>query len=125
MAWRYHGCFVPDPYRGRAHGQCDRCNRQWALNDLQYQYDFRGDTGTKTRGRVFPEGMDKPYEGNRPVKIPPDPVPVLDPRVEPFLAEENAGTPFVVPAFSAEGYTTEYGSSSYVTEDGTGIYVPE
>ena len=69
--------------------------------------------------------MDKPYEGNRPVKLPPDPVPVLDPRVEPFLAEENAGTPFVVPAFSAGGYTTEDGSSSYVTEDGTGIYVPE
>lgn len=93
MAWRYHGSFVPDPYAGRAHGSCDRCTRQWALSKLQYQYDYRGDQLTNTRFRVCPECMDVPYQGNRPVKLPPDPVPVLDPRVEPFAAEEAANGP--------------------------------
>ena len=92
MSWRYHGSYAPDPYHGVAHGQCDRCNQQWELSKLQYQYDFRGDTLTNTRFRVCPPCMDVPYQGNRPVKLPPDPVPVLDPRVEPFATEENAGS---------------------------------
>ena len=90
MAWRFHGSYTPDPYAGRAHGQCDRCNQQYLLSQLQYQYDFRGDQLTNTRFRVCPKCMDKPFEGYRPVKLPPDPVPVLDPRVEPLQQEENA-----------------------------------
>ena len=89
--WRFHGRFNPDPYAGRAHGACDRCQFQWPLSQLQYHYDFRGDQLSNTRFRVCPPCMDVPYQGYRPVKLPPDPVPVLDPRVEPFAAEENAG----------------------------------
>jgi len=84
--------------------------------------------------------MDKPYEGNRPVKLPPDPVPALDPRVEPLAQEENAAglparfPPLILPPsgnvtsisiFIPPGYTTEDGTSSYITEDGSGIYVPD
>ena len=101
MSWRYHALTTSDPYNAKAHGSCDRCTRQWDLDDLQYQYDYRGDQLANTRFRVCPDCMDKPYEGNRPVKLPPDPRPVLDPRVEPFAVEENAGAgpfnPIIVP----------------------------
>lgn len=137
MAWRYHGCYVPDPYRAKAHGQCDRCNRQWELNQLNYQYDFRGDILANTKFRVCPECMDIPYQGYRPVKLPPDPRPVYDPRVEPFLSEESVGAPFPGLAYASPiptppptpsptvSYLTEDGSQSYVAEDGVTIYVPE
>jgi hypothetical protein len=69
---------------------CDRCNQIWLLQELQYQYEFRGDVLTNTRFRVCPTCMDVPYQGNRPVKLPPDPIPLLDPRVEPLQQEENA-----------------------------------
>ncbi len=123
--WRFHGRYSPDPYAAKGRGVCDRCQFVYELDQLQYQYDYRGDTLTNTRFRVCYVCRDKPYEGNRPVKLPPDPLPLIDPRVEPLLAEENAGTPFVAGTFTVAGYTTEDGSSSYVTEDGSGIYVPE
>lgn len=66
--------------------------------------------------------MDVPYEGNRPVKLPPDPVPVFDPRVEPFLAEENAGSS---QATGNGYYITQTGAFPYSTESGQKIYVPE
>lgn len=88
--WRYHSRYSPDPYRGAARGVCDRCQFVWFLSELQYQYDFRGDNLVNTRWRVCPPCMDKPYEGYRPVKLPPDPLPALDPRVEPLQQEENA-----------------------------------
>lgn len=101
MAWRFHSRYNPDPYHPRGRGQCDRCNQIWLLSDLQYQYDYRGDTLTNTRFRVCPPCMDKPYQGNRPIKLPPDPLPLLDPRVEPLAVEENASglpVPNIVPA---------------------------
>lgn len=122
--WRYHSRFTPDPYAGRAHGACDRCQFQYALSDLQYQYDFRGDQLTNTRFRVCPDCMDKPYEGNRPVKLPADPIPVLDPRVEPVQAEMNAGTPSPS-LLSLKFYANANNSSPYITESGSGLYVPE
>lgn len=90
--WRWHSRYTPDPYAGRARGTCDRCQFVWELSKLQYQYDFRGDQLANTRFRVCPPCMDVPYQGNRPVKLPPDPVPALDPRVEPLAMEENAGS---------------------------------
>lgn len=140
MAWRYHSRYSPDPYAARGRGTCDRCQFVWQLNELQYQYEFRGDTLSNTQFRVCPPCMDKPYEGNRPVKLPADPVPLLDPRVEPSQMEENAvGLPIRVPplllppsgnqnnnpVFIPQGYTNESGTSSYIQEDGSGIYVPE
>jgi hypothetical protein len=111
MAWRYHGSYSPDPYAGRAHGSCDRCTQQWELSKLQYQYEYRGDTLTNTRFRVCPPCMDKPYEGYRPVKLPPDPVPVLDPRVEPFAIEENAGGP--TPVYNQPGLYWDEGDAEW------------
>lgn len=126
MSWRYHGRYSPDPYASRGRGVCDRCQFVWLLQELQYQYEFRGDALTNTRFRVCPPCMDKPYQGNRPVKLPADPVPLIDPRVEPLLAEENAGQgPFNPSPFTPSGYVTEDGSSSYVTENSTSIYVPD
>jgi hypothetical protein len=142
MSWRWHSRYTPDPYAPRGRGMCDRCNQIWLLGELQYQYEYRGDILFNTRFRVCPPCIDKPYEGNRPVKLPPDPRPLLDPRVEPLAMEENAvglpvrtapllpfppssGAPSNLVPFVPQGYTTEDGASSYIQEDGSGIYVPE
>jgi hypothetical protein len=93
MSWRFHGRYTPDPYAGRGRGSCDRCSFIYLLEELQYQYDFRGDQLANTRFRVCKTCMDKPYEGYRPVKLPPDPIPLKDPRVEPLQQEENAVGP--------------------------------
>lgn len=90
MAWRYHGKYTPDPYAPRGRGVCDDCQFVFLLSELQYQYEYRGDSLTNTRFRKCPTCLDKPYEGRRPLKLPPDPVPLLDPRVEPLQQEENA-----------------------------------
>lgn len=127
MAWRYHGMATCDPYNAKAHGSCDFCARQWDLDRLQYQYEFRGDVLFNTRFRVCPDCMDKPYEGNRPIKLPPDPVPVLDPRVEPFLQEENTAGTFFQPSPTPPPISLFYVSESgvpYYTEDGKNVYVP-
>lgn len=136
--WRYHGMTTSDPYNAKGRGSCDRCTQQWDLNQLQYQYDFRGDTLTNTRFRVCPPCMDKPYEGNRPIKLPADPIPLLDPRVEPLQAEENAvglparTAPLILPGMGGipsnssanQGYISPSGET-YITESANAIYVPE
>jgi hypothetical protein len=91
MAWRFHGQYSPDPYKAMTRGTCDRCQFVFELSRLNYQYEFRGDQLANTRFRVCSDCMDKPYEGYRPVKLPPDPLPAIDPRVEPLAAEENSG----------------------------------
>lgn len=73
-----------------ATGVCDRCNFQWPLNQLVYQHDWRGNTLANLRIRVCSICLDKPFIFNRPLILPPDPPPVLDPRPEQYAVEEDA-----------------------------------
>ncbi len=40
-----------------------------------------------------PECLDIPFIQNRPLLLPPDPVPIENPRFEPFLLDNNGPTP--------------------------------
>jgi hypothetical protein len=93
MAWRFHGFTSSDPYKAKARGSCDRCSCQYDLDHLKFQYEYRGDTLMNTQFRVCQRCMDIPYQGRRPIRLPPDPIPVRLPRVEPLLAEENSTMP--------------------------------
>lgn len=88
MSWA-HGRARVDPRNPQAFGVCDRCGFWWNLFRLAYQYDWRGDQLTNTRFRVCPPCYDKPFELNRPLVLPADPLPVIDPRVENFTVDEQ------------------------------------
>lgn len=95
MAWRPHGRLEINATAPRAGGCCDRCGIWYPLEKLVWQYDYRGPNLVNIRLRVCTlTCLDKPYEGWRPLKLPPDPVPVRDPR--PYLAateEQNVPVP--------------------------------
>ena len=111
MAWRYHGRQSPDPYNAKARGTCDRCGFSYSLEALNWQFDYRGDELTNTRFRVCNICMDKPYEGLRPVRIPPDPVPVADPRPENFAVDEGP-TP-TIPVWDQPGLLWDDGRTDW------------
>lgn len=68
-----------------AMGECDRCGFWYQLDQLQRQFEWRGaalaDTGLLVCcGAGTKNCMDKPFEQNRTLILPPDPVPRSNPR---------------------------------------------
>lgn len=112
MAHRPHGNVKIDAKSPRAGGVCDRCGRWFSLRALNFQYDWRGNQIQNIKLRVCCECYDKPYEGRRPLKLPPDPLPVRDPRpYQNSLAEQNV-PPQVLwdePGILWDDGTTEFG----------------
>jgi hypothetical protein len=78
-----------DPDAPDAPGICDRCGRKWMLKDLQWQYDFRGNSLQNLRILVCPDDYDEPFEFNRPVILPPDPIPIMDARPGFYASQEG------------------------------------
>ena len=92
MAWRYTGRARVNPKAPDAFGVCDRCGFLWNLYNLRYQYNYQGGPRmVNLRLRVCPPCYDSPSEWLKPLVLPPDPIPVYDPRPENYAAE-NAGT---------------------------------
>lgn len=55
--------------------------------DLRFQFDYQGDTLQNLHLLVCQTCYDKPNELNRPVILPPDPVPIRDARPEQYDVE--------------------------------------
>lgn len=91
MAWRFHGRARVDPSSPRAFAVCDRCNFLFNHEDLEWQYEWRGDKLQNIRLLVCSKCLDVPFELNRPLHLPPDPVPISDARVENFFVDEAGG----------------------------------
>ncbi len=85
-----------DPRHPSAFGVCDRCGFWWNLDELRYQFDWRGPRLQNLRLRVCPPCTDKPSIWLKPIVYPPDPVPRMDPRVQSFVIPNN-GSPFPPP----------------------------
>lgn len=75
-----------------AKGFCDRCNFVYRLCDLNWQFDYRGNHLTNLRILVCDICLDKPFEHYRPFVLPPDPVPIKDPRPG-FQATQEGSAP--------------------------------
>ena len=56
--------------------------------------EYRGNSLMRTGFLVCNRCLDVPYQGRRPILIPADPVPLLNPRTEPLLQEENSQATF-------------------------------
>lgn len=79
-----------NPNAPRALGICDRCGDLHNLEALQYQYEWRGTVLMNTQLRVCDWCRDIPNEQLRAIILPPDPLPVYDPRVEPYAIDEKS-----------------------------------
>ncbi len=88
---------------------CDRCGFTYNHVDLRWQYDWAGIQLQNRRVLVCETCYDKPQEnGQRTIIIPPDPLPIMNPRPEAYSEE--------VPSFAS----TESGDHM-VTADGDNI----
>ena len=81
------------PRNPQAHAMCDRCGFRYNHSDLRWQYDWRGLQIQNIRLLVCQSCYDNPQEQLRAISIPADPIPVLHPRVEFFVADETATPP--------------------------------
>lgn len=82
------GRAVTNPRNPRAFGVCDRCGIWYNLEaKLNYQYEWQGTRLQNLNLRVCPKCMDIPQPQLKARILPPDPVPVRNPRPENFYAE--------------------------------------
>lgn len=93
MAWRPHGRANVDARNPRAFAICDRCGFLYNHVNLKFQYDWRGNNIVNTQAMVCDTCYDEPYEGRRPLKLPPDPVPIMQPRPVRYAADAENDPP--------------------------------
>jgi hypothetical protein len=97
MAWRFNGHARVNPRNPEAFGICDRCGWRYNLNDLSFQHDWRGNRLMNLNIRVCNRCYDTPFEHFRPIIVPPDPIPVFQPRPDqyaptmPYLIQDSMG----------------------------------
>lgn len=92
---RAHGRALVDPQNPRAFGVCDRCRFLYNLETLVFQHEWQGNQLVNLWLRVCPRCLDKPHEFTRPPILPPDPVPVYQPRPDDYAAAEGPPPPNV------------------------------
>lgn len=69
-------------------GVCDRCGLTYNLKaDLRWQYQWQGTQLQNLRLLVCDECLDVPQPQLKVIILPPDPLPVLNPRPEQYAAE--------------------------------------
>ncbi len=90
----------------RSIARCDRCSFVWNLNTLRFQYYYQGPTLQNTGFLVCRDCLDLPNEQTRTIVLPPDPLPVLNPRIEDYAQE--------IPNF----FVDEVSEDSFISEDG-------
>jgi len=72
----------------QAHAICDRCAFRYNHVDLKWQYDWAGASLINKRILVCNTCYDEPQQQLRAIIIPADPVPIVNPRVEPYAWDE-------------------------------------
>lgn len=70
----------------RAAGVCDRCGAVYSFSALKWQYDWRGTSLQNLRFLVCNRCYDKPQEQLRSIVVPPDPTPIINARVQDYVA---------------------------------------
>lgn len=89
MAWRPHGHAKVNPRSPSAFGTCDRCYRVFNLRDLVQEMQWRGPRLMWTGFLVDRSCLDIPQQQLRPRILPPDPVPVFNPRPENYSFDDG------------------------------------
>lgn len=89
MSYRPHGRALVDPSDPRAFGRCDRCAFWYNLRDLDWQMQWQGTQIINTGSLVCERCMDDLQPQLRAIILPPDPLPVMNARPEPFSYDET------------------------------------
>jgi hypothetical protein len=100
----YHGKARVNPRNLEAFAVCDRCFGVYNHPDLQWQFEWRGNSLQNTRLLVCRNCLDIPQEQFRTLVLPPDPTPISDPRPYPYTYAET-------------GYRVTADSNPRVTDD--------
>lgn len=74
--------------RPQAQAVCDRCGIWYSHSDLRWQFDWAGTSLINKRILVCRRCLDKPQPQLRAIILPADPVPIANPRTEPFTEDE-------------------------------------
>jgi hypothetical protein len=68
----------------RAFGVCDRCSFWYNHDQLSWQYDWAGASLLNKRILVCRSCYDEPQQQLRAIVVPADPMPIINPRTEPY-----------------------------------------
>ncbi len=79
--------------RPRALAICDRCGARYNHDELQWQFQWAGTKLQNLRLLVCKACLDEPQEQLRTIILPPDPVPIRDPRPENEQIANNPNSP--------------------------------
>lgn len=79
----FHGKARVNPKSPEAFAVCDRCQCVYNHRDLKWQHEWRGNNLENIQLLVCRRCLDVPNEQFRTLVLPPDPVPIKDPR--PYL----------------------------------------
>lgn len=83
MAWGdIQGYAKTDPRNPRAKAVCDNCGTWYLHADLQWQFDWAGTKLINQNVLVCRRCLSKPQPQLRSIILPPDPVPIENPRPE-------------------------------------------
>lgn len=77
-----------NPRNPQAFGVCDRCALWYNRVDLNWQYDWAGASLINKRLLVCNTCYDEPQQQLRAIVVPADPVPIVNPRTEPYAWDE-------------------------------------
>lgn len=129
MNWGPLGHVRVDPSHPQAQAVCDICDRNYNLVDLRWQFQWSGNRLINLRYLVCEKCYDTPQEQLRAITLPPDPVPVLNPRPEqvsvevPSFMSTVSGDDFIT--VSGDNLTTEIGAIPMPATPPGVIYQPE
>ncbi len=94
-----------DPASPRAFGICDMCGFLYNHANLRWEVQYRGTFIQKTGFLVCPTCWDQPNPQLQPIILPPDPVPILNPRKDApdSLVSQTVVTVATLPAAATVG----------------------
>lgn len=92
MAWRFHGRARASLTNPRAWGSCDRCSFWYLRDELQWQFEWNARQLYNTRLLVCDICYDKPFLHHIAIVVPPDPVPVMNPRPDLYQLMQDGPT---------------------------------
>lgn len=97
---------------------CDRCSFTYNHSDLSWDYQWSGVKLQNLRLLVCKTCLDTPQTQLKTIVIPPDPLPVLNPRPEQYAVTVPSFVATESPTFSGSDITTENGDN-LIWEDHT------
>jgi len=104
---RPHSRYRVDSNAPRAKAVCDFCGQIWQHDSLVWQYEWNGPRLFNQRRLVCLPCNDRPQQQLRTIVLPPDPLPIMNPRPELYVTDDN---PMSAIGVSANFALPQYGS---------------